>query len=94
MLRIEKSVVINQPVEKVFEYVSNTENDPLWQGQIQEAKVTSDGPFGVGSTTAQTAHFMGRGIETTGEITEYEQNRMWSWKSTSGPFAPRAARPR
>jgi len=86
MLRVENSVVINQPIEEVFAFVSNTENGPLWQTQVQEAKVTSDGPFGVGSTTAQTAHFLGRGIETEGEITEYEQNRKIAWKSTSGPI--------
>lgn len=86
MLRLEKSVVINQPIEKVFEFVGNPENDSLWQTQIQEAKITSDGPIGVGSTTSQTAHFLGRGIETTGEITKYERNRMFAWKSTSGPI--------
>ncbi len=86
MAKFEKSVVINQSLEKTFEFVVNAENEPLWQTQVQEAKFTSDGPIGVGSTSAQTAHFMGRRIETTGEITEYEQNVHWAWKSTSGPI--------
>jgi uncharacterized membrane protein len=85
MVRIEKSVVIDQPVEQVFEFVINAENDPLWQTQIQESKATSDGPFGVGTTTAQTAQFLGRRIETTAEITAYEQDRSYAWKSISGP---------
>lgn len=87
MVTIEQNVVINQPVEKVFDFVSNAANDSLWQTQIQDAKVTSDGPIGVGSKTAQTAHFLGRRIETTAEITEYEQNRTLAWKSTSGPIS-------
>ena len=86
MAKFEKSVVINQSLEKTFEFVVNPENEPLWQTQVQEAKSTSDGPIGVGSTSAQTAHFLGRQIETTGEITEYEQNGHWAWKSTSGPI--------
>jgi uncharacterized membrane protein len=86
-MRIEKSIEINQPVEKVFEFVWNPENDPLWQTQVREAKITSDGPLGVGSTTSQTAHFLGRSIETTGEITEHVQNQKFAWKSTSGPVA-------
>lgn len=87
MVRIEKSVVINLPIEKVFEFVVNPENDPLWQAQIQKAKVTSDGSLGVGSTVLQTAHFLGRPIETAAKVTEYEQNRKLAWKSTSGPIA-------
>jgi len=87
MLRVENSVVINQPIEEVFAFVSKAENDPLWQAQIQEARTTSDGPFGVGSRTAQKAHFLGRGIDTVGEITEYEQNRIIAWKSISGAIS-------
>ena len=86
MVRVENSVVINQPIEEVFAFLSNAENDPVWQAQIQEAKVTSDGPIGVGSTIAQKAHFLGRGIEIEAEITEYERNRKFAWKSTSGPI--------
>ena len=84
MLTVEKSVVINQSIEKVFKFASNAENEPLWRTEIQESKVTSDGPFGVGSTVSQTAHFMGRRFDATAEITEYEKNRNVAWKMTSG----------
>jgi uncharacterized membrane protein len=87
MLTVEKSVVINQAIEKVFEFASNAENEPLWRTEINESKVTSDGPFGVGSTVSQTAHFMGRRIDATAEISEYEKNRIVAWKMTSGPFS-------
>ena len=86
-MKVEKSVVINQPLKKVFDFVSNTENEPLWRTEIQESKVTSEGKFGVGSTVSQTANFMGRQFEAVGEMTEYEPNQIIAWKIISGPFS-------
>ena len=86
-MRVEKSVIINQPIEKVFDFVSNAENEALWRTEIQESKVTSEGTFGVGSTISQTASFMGRRFEAVGEMTEYEPGQVAAWKLVSGPFA-------
>jgi uncharacterized membrane protein len=86
-MKVEKSVVINQPVEKVFDFVSNAENEPLWRTEIQESRVTSEGAFGVGSIVNQTASFMGRRFEAVGEMTEYEPNQIAAWKLISGPFS-------
>jgi uncharacterized membrane protein len=86
-MKVEKSVVINQPIEKVFDFVSNAENEPLWRTEIQESKVTSEGAFGVGSIVSQTASFMGRRFEAVAEITEYEPNQIAAWKLISGPFS-------
>jgi uncharacterized protein YndB with AHSA1/START domain len=35
---VEESVVINQPVEKVFDYVSNPVNYPEWAGPVVEVR--------------------------------------------------------
>jgi uncharacterized membrane protein len=37
-MRFEESVVLNQPVEKVFDYVSNLLNLPEWQGPPTEVR--------------------------------------------------------
>lgn len=86
MLRVEKSVEINQPIEKVFEFVSNPENDPLWRTEIYESQLASDVPFGVGATINQTVHILGRNIEGAAEITEFEPNQNFSWKLIRGPI--------
>ena len=31
MIKIENSVVINRPVDEVFEFLANSENNPQWQ---------------------------------------------------------------
>jgi uncharacterized membrane protein len=86
-MQVEKSVVINQPIKRVFNFVSNAENEPMWRTEIQESKVTSEGTFGVGSIVSQTANFMGRQFEAVGEMTEYEPNQITAWKIISGPFS-------
>ena len=86
MIKVENSVEINKSVEEVFEYVVNIENLPQWAGPVLEAKQTSEGPVGVGTTQSQVAQLLGRKIESTLEVTEYELNKKYTTKSTSGPI--------
>ncbi len=85
MITIEYSVVINQPVEAVFAFLADHENDTKWRSGLVEWKKTSDGPIGVGSTSSETLQFMGRRMETSFEVTEYEENSKVGFKTTSGP---------
>lgn len=86
MIKNENSVEINKPIEEVFEYVTNIDNLPLWAGPVTEAKQTSVGPVGVGTTQTQVAQLLGRRIESSLEVTEYEPNKKFTTKSTSGPI--------
>jgi uncharacterized membrane protein len=86
MIKVETSAVIARPPEEVFAYISNFENNPQWQSGMQEVRFTSEGPLGVGSTYAQVAKFLGRRIESTFEVIEYQPNRMVKASSTSGSF--------
>ena len=86
MARAEISVIINRPVADVFAILSNPENNPKWSSGSIEAKMTSAGPIGVGSTSRSVAKFLGRRIESELEITEFEANRKFAAQSKSGPF--------
>lgn len=86
MLRVETSVRINRPSDEVFDFISNFENNPLWQSGQVEARFTSEGPLRVGSTYNQVAKFLGRRIESTFEVLEYEPGRKVKAASTSGSF--------
>ena len=46
MAKVEASVVINCPIEEVFTFAANIQNNPQWQSRVLEAKVTSEGPVG------------------------------------------------
>ncbi len=86
MAKVQHSVVIGTPVEKVFAFVTDLENASLWQSWAVEASYTSDGPRGTGTPYVYVARFLGRRIESTGEITAFEPNRRYAWKVTSGPI--------
>jgi len=51
-----------------------------------EAKQTSPDPIGVGTTGRFVGKILGRRIETESEVTEFEANRKFAWRSKSGPF--------
>ena len=84
MPRAEASIVINRPIEEVFEFLTDPANNLLWQGGASESERTSEGPAGVGQTGRLVLTFLGRRMESTWETTEYEANRVMAYKSTSG----------
>ncbi len=47
-MRVEHSVVINRPVEEVFEFMSDPRNNEQWQAWIVDTKGV-EGPVSVGS---------------------------------------------
>ena len=86
MARAEVSTMIKRPVEDVWAVISNVENNPKWSSFALEAKQTSPGPIGVGTTARFVGKFLGRRMESESVITEFEPNRKYSWESKSGPF--------
>jgi len=68
-------VVISQPVELVFEFVTNVRNNAKWQTDILELEMTSENHFGSGATYRCVNRFMGKHIESEGIITEYASDK-------------------
>jgi len=91
MATFDVSTTIKRPVEDVFAVISNVENNPKWSSVALEAQQTSPGPIGVGTTARFVGKFLGRRIESESEVTEFEPNRKYSWKSKSGPFPIKAS---
>ena len=85
MTKVETSVVINCPIEEVFAYVVDPSKTAQWAGPVVEAKQTSEGPVRLGTTSSRVTQFLGRTMEATYEITEFEPNRLYADKTTSGP---------
>lgn len=84
MIDLKDSVFIHQPINKVFEYVTNFENNSRWQTGIVTTEVTSAEPFGRGSTYSCVNRFLGFRFESEGIIAEFEPNRICSYRFTSG----------
>jgi uncharacterized membrane protein len=86
MAHFEHSVVINRPVEEVFEYMLDIHKVAQWRSGLVESEKTSEGPTGVGSTWREVETFLGRKMDSTNEMTEFEANKRFSYKATSGPI--------
>jgi uncharacterized membrane protein len=71
MIRFENTVVINRPVEEVFEFVANFQNVPKWNYYVTDVRKLSDGPIEVGTTF----HQVRKTDQQDYQVTEYEPGR-------------------
>ena len=74
MASFEISVEIDRPVEEVFRYFTDIARIPEWNGIVEKA-TPSEHPIKVGSTVQIRMRLLGRRIDATQEIREYEPNR-------------------
>jgi len=76
VLKVENSIEISKPVEKVFDYLTDFGNTPKWDIGVLETKQTSEGTPGLGTTFVNVGPFLGQ--KTTRreyKVTEYERNK-------------------
>jgi len=83
----ETSILISRPIEPVFAYVANPANLPKWAARTYDVTITSTGPFSVGTTFLAVGRFLGQRIESPQKIIEYEANRRYALRSSSGPIS-------
>ena len=86
MIEVEHGLVIERPVGEVFALVTNVGDNPRWQSGVLQARKTSQGPMGVGSTGIELRKFLGRRMKFTFAVTEYKENSKFGFKTTSGPI--------
>ena len=86
MIKVETSVVINRPVEEVFEFVAAPENTSQWVSGLLEAKRVSKGSVALGAKSTQVRQFLGQQMKTTFEVAEYEPNKKLAFKTHAGPL--------
>ncbi len=84
--KIERSIVIEAPPEKVFALVDDQERTPEWNDLIKEVKVTSKECTGVGSTQHYVSIQMDEGPQGEWDTitTKWVENEGYSWRTTSG----------
>jgi len=85
MPRIEQSIAIERPIDKVFAFVTDVAEYPRWISSIVEVTDIGVEVPAVGSTFTEVASFMGKKIETGKVVTLYEPPHRFSHKSVNGP---------
>ena len=84
MIKVEKSIVINKPVDEVFQFVTGPDNYTKWQAGVEQ--VIESGPRNtVGSQFTEVRKFMGQEMRTTLELTEFVPSTKWAAKVVKGP---------
>jgi uncharacterized protein YndB with AHSA1/START domain len=70
MPRFEKSIYVNVPPQKAYEYLSDVTKHGEWAGHNLSGKKTSEGPIAVGATFETVGHQMGahKGVVTIREL--------------------------
>ena len=82
----EMSVIIDSPVEDVFDLLADLGNDPRWRREWVEALKTSDGPLGVGTRHRLVGRFLRWHPTAEYELTEYQPDRVAAWRTVTGPL--------
>jgi Polyketide cyclase / dehydrase and lipid transport len=86
MINFSLSTQIYRSLKQVFSFVTTPENDFQWQYGTLASTQLSKGEMGIGTLFRTIGHFMGRRVESTYEVTEFEPNKKFGFKSLSGPM--------
>jgi uncharacterized protein YndB with AHSA1/START domain len=75
MSHIEGEIIINRPVEEVFDVVADERNEPRYNPRLLWVEKISSGSIGRGTQFRAATKTMGRPVEMTIEFTDYERPR-------------------
>lgn len=89
MVTFSHSITINRPLKEVWAFVSDISNHPKFGPQVS-AEWTSAEPHGAGSTTRSSSRFLGRTIESTGQVTIWEPPRRFASSEATGSINSRS----
>lgn len=73
MVRIDGEVVIDRPVEVVFDFVADERNEPAYNPALSGVDKLTPGPIGAGTRFQAVSRARGRSMGMTIELTEFER---------------------
>jgi len=86
VISIHSSTHIYRPIQRVFEFICTPENDFQWQYGTLASSNISEGTAKIGASFRRVGHLLGHRSQSTYEVTEYEPNSKYGFKSLSGPL--------
>jgi carbon monoxide dehydrogenase subunit G len=84
-VRAELTIEVARTPEDVFAYLTNVSNLPAWQSGVRRAQIEDAGAPRVGARIREARHMLGRELNTTLEITEYDPPRVFSLRALDSP---------
>ena len=97
MATVSGEILINKPVDQVFDYVADQRNETSYNPRMLRSEKITDGPIGVSTRFRATARSGRRVVEMLIEVTEYDRPRKLGSRTTMSSidvdgkltFAPR-----
>jgi uncharacterized protein YndB with AHSA1/START domain len=86
MSHIQREIVINRPVEEVFDFLADGRNEPHYNPHMLRAEQTSTGPVGPGTQFRTEVTTGSRSMEMIYEITAYERPQRLAGRTIKGPI--------
>jgi uncharacterized protein YndB with AHSA1/START domain len=81
--RFEATVVVDRPIEEVFAFLADGENDPKFSPRVLEIAKTTEGPPGVGTVYASTVKDAGVKTKREFKLTEFDPPTRIRWTEIS-----------
>lgn len=84
MGKIEATIIINRPVDPVFDYASNFDNLSQWEINMLESIKTSEKSKGIGTSYKGVIKVLGMKKDWSSKVTDFEENTRVDQTITSG----------
>ena len=85
MTVIDGEIVIERPVEDVFDFVADERNEPRFNSRMSRVELLTPEPVGAGSQFVAESTMMGRAFEVAVQYTVFERPRFLGSRSRSTP---------
>ncbi len=84
LIQLERSILIQRPLEEVFNYICRFENTSKWHNLVKEIYPLEPGPLRTGMRVKAVSSIMGRRFEPLGILTEYQPYELIELQMNSG----------
>ncbi len=84
-MRVQNIRMINRPIEDVYEFLANPENNPEWMSVVIGTKRIATGPVTTGETFQHTVKFLGKTFDVTFEVVEIDPPKRYCVRNVGGP---------
>lgn len=83
---VVSELVIERPLAEVASFATDPDNAPSWYENIESIDWITPPPVALGSRVAFVAHFLGRRLAYTYEVSELVQGERLVMRTSEGPF--------
>jgi len=84
-MRAELTIEIARSPEDVFAYLTDVSNLSEWQSGVHAAEVEGGGDPVSGARIRESRHLLGRELQTTLEVADYEAPRLFALRALDSP---------